>query len=66
MIYLEFAELHTPLFLNGKNFGMKLIPGKTSGLTLAYNRAEKELLVSWMDKTAIIPSSNVVSMTEST
>lgn len=64
-IALCFAELHTPLFLAGINWGQKLdIKNTTKGkLALAYDRAEKELLVNANGKVAIIPTSNVVSMT---
>lgn len=62
-IELSFAELHNPLFLAGTNLQMKLIPEKRSGLKLFYDREEKELLVEWQGETAIVPSSNVSSMT---
>ncbi len=69
-INLKFAELHTSLFLNGKNFGLKLdpcgSPDKFNGIKLIYDREFKELHVVWGKETAIIPSSNVVSMTEGT
>ncbi len=64
-IDLRFAEIHAPLFLlgdKGKNLGTKLDPKKQTGLTLVYDRAEKELLVSYLDMEAIIPATNVVSM----
>lgn len=61
-IELEFAELHNPLFLGGRNLQMKLDPSRLSGLTLCYDRDEKELLVGWGNKLAIVPSSNVASM----
>lgn len=63
-IDLKFAELHNSLFLGGKNFGLKLDPGKLPGLKLEYDRAEKELLVYWKDHVGIVPSSNVATMTE--
>lgn len=62
-IELEFAELHNPLFLNGTNLGMKLTPALKGGLKIAYDRTEKELLVQFNGKTAIVPVSNVSSMT---
>lgn len=64
-IDLKFAELHAPLFLAGKNFGLKLEPGshKHTGMVLVYDRAEKELLVTWMGEEAIVPVSNVATMT---
>jgi hypothetical protein len=65
-IDLKFAELHNPLFLSGKNFGLKLDPGKLTGLKLSYDRAEKELLVSWNGDIGIVPSSNIACMVEGT
>lgn len=62
-INLEFAELHTPLFLGGRNFGLKLDKVRFGGLVIIYDQTEKELWVTHNDKTAIIPTSNVVSMT---
>ncbi len=64
-IDLEFAELHSPLFLGGKNHQMKLTAGERSGLRLVYDRTEKELLVFFeaQKAEAIVPSSNVSSMT---
>lgn len=66
MIELKFAELHAPLFLGGTNLQMKLDPTKRTGLTIAYDRVEKELLVTYNGNQAIIPSSNVMSMTPGT
>ncbi len=60
IITLEFAQLHYPLFLAGKNHGVKLF--NKAGVSLAYDRAEKELIVIYSGKTAIIPSSNIASM----
>lgn len=64
-IELCFAELHTPLFLGGTNWGHKLDAMKNSKgkITLFYDRAEKELIVGAAGRIAIIPTSNVVSMT---
>lgn len=62
-INLCFAELHTPLFLGGRNFGLKLDNNKFTGLELVYDQTEKELWITNGGKTAIIPTSNVVSMT---
>lgn len=63
---LELADIHNPLFLNGTNWGLKLQPKMGKGeLELVYDRAEKELLVKDMrsGKIAIIPTTNVASMT---
>ncbi len=67
---LEFVELHSPLFMSdhkqlGKNFGTKIDHKKHPGMTLVYDRVEKELLVSHGGREAIIPLTNVVSMTPS-
>ncbi len=71
-INLTYAELHTALFLSGTNLGLRLNvapstpghnrPGYRAGLTLIYDRDEKELLVTFNGETAIIPTTNVVSM----
>ena len=60
MLKLEFVELHGPLFLAGKNHGLKLF--NKAGVTLLYDRQEKELHVQFNEKTAIIPSTNIVAM----
>lgn len=60
-VKLEFAEIISPLFLGRKNHGLKL--SNTAGMNLVYDRTEKELLVTFNGKTAIVPSSNVASMT---
>lgn len=67
-IKINFAQLHGPFFLAGKNFSDKLDPANLAGLSLEYDRTEKELLVTWTDRmgthVGIIPYSNVVCMTE--
>ena len=63
MLNLKFAELHGPLFLSGVNFGNKLDIAKRSDLKLCYDRDNQELLVTFKSTLAIIPSSNIVSMT---
>jgi len=63
MIDIEFAELHNPLFLAGTNLQMKLDPNKRTGLKLQYSREYKELHVTWLERTAIVPTTNVSSMT---
>jgi hypothetical protein len=62
-IDLKFAELHAPLFLAGTNLQLKLDPTRRTGLKLVYDRAEKELLVTWQNQLAIVPVGNVASMT---
>ena len=61
-INIKMAELHSTLFLAGTNLGVKLDPAKKGGLNLEYDRAEKELLVTYNNQTAIVPTTNVVSM----
>jgi hypothetical protein len=56
---VSYAQLHHPLFLGGKNHGEKLF--NREGLELEYNRAEKELKVSYKGKTQYIPSTNVAA-----
>jgi hypothetical protein len=62
-ISIKFAELHNALFLGGTNHQMKLDPSKRQGMKLHYDRAEKELIVEFNGHVAIVPSSNVASMT---
>lgn len=62
MIPIKRAELHTVLFLGGKNQGLKL--ENKSGLVMVYDRPEKELIVHFGGEKAILPSSNVASMVE--
>lgn len=67
-IPLSFAELHTPLFLAGKNFGVKLDHKKHPGITLDYDTDRDWLTVGWKhqgDHEAWVPLPNVVSMTPS-
>ncbi len=66
-IDLDSAELHSPLFLGGKNHQLKLAATERTGVKLVYDRAEKELLVSWRcplgkDHLGIVPLSNVAVM----
>lgn len=66
MLELKFAELHSPLFLAGKNFGLKLDHGKHRGIKLEYDRDHRELVVTWNDgkgeHQAIVPTTNVACM----
>lgn len=62
-ISLCFAELHNALFLNGTNLNLKLDIKNRPELSLTYDREEKELLVVYKGVLAIVPSSNVSSMT---
>ena len=69
---LKFAELHSPLFMSatggkGINMGSKLNStgglGHKVGISLFYDRLNKELHVWYQGEVAIIPSTNVASMT---
>ena len=62
MIPIKRTELHTALFLGGKNHGLKI--EAKAGLSLVYDRAEKELLIEFNGEKAILPSSNVATMVE--
>lgn len=46
-VTVKYAELHNPLFLGGKNFGLKLDPSKLNGLSLSYDYSKEQLLVKW-------------------
>lgn len=60
---IKFAQLHTPLFFAGINFGEKLDASKRTGLTMLYDRANKELNVQYAGRSTVIPTeSNVVHM----
>lgn len=59
MIKVRFAELHAPLFHGGKNHGLKLT--SKDGLSLEYDKKEKELLVTYKNVVAHIPSTSVHS-----
>ena len=54
-----FAFLHTPLFLGGKNLSDKLDGHMRKELHMVYDKQEMELVVTWNNKTARIPSTNV-------
>jgi hypothetical protein len=58
---LEFAELHKPLFLAGTNMKEKLHSLRDGDPELIYDREEKELLVTYKGKMAIIPVFGSVS-----
>jgi hypothetical protein len=62
-IDLSFAELHNALFLGQANLQLKLDPKRRSGLVLQYDRDEKELLVYFGGELAIVPASNISSLT---
>lgn len=62
MIDIEFAELHNALFMCGVNLQLKLDPKKRPEMKLQYDRENKELLVTYKDRTAIVPTTNVSAM----
>lgn len=60
---IKFAQLHTPLFFAGINFGEKLDVTKRVGLVMLYDRLNRELNVQYIGRSTIIPAdSNVVHM----
>lgn len=59
-INVKFAEVHTALFLNGVNLGLKLDPSKREGLKLVWDREEKELIIEYKNAFKVVPSANVV------
>lgn len=61
-IELKFCEVHTALFIAGTNLGLKLDPGKRTGLELKYNRKNFELEVSWNGEVGLVPVTNIVVM----
>lgn len=65
-IDVEYAELHTPLFLAGTNLGSKLNvkDHKRRGMTLDFDYDKRRLLVGWNGKTACVPEANVASFVE--
>lgn len=64
MTDVEYAELHTPLFLAGTNLGQKLDPHKRRGLIMVFDDDKKRLIVTWNGKHANIPEANVASFVE--
>ena len=60
-VKIAFAELHTPLFLAGKNFGQKLIPNTM--IFLSFNTEDKALYVEYQGKVARLPEAAVASLT---
>lgn len=59
-IDLQYVQLHNPLFLGGKNFKEKLYAHE---LNLAYDTKVEKLFIKWGKHIAIIPESNISSMT---
>jgi hypothetical protein len=63
LIDIKFAELHNTLFLAGTNHGQKLDTSRRLELRLAFDESEKRLIVQFNGEVALIPESNVSSMT---
>ncbi len=59
---IDFAELHGPLFLAGKNHGLKLF--NKAGLALEYDEDKKQLFATYGGKTSRIPEANMSSFME--
>lgn len=66
LIPIQIAQLHSPIFVGGKNFSDKLQPLLIAGLQINYDRKEKELLIDYKGIKAIVPATNIVSMTPMT
>lgn len=53
-IDLEFVELHSPLFLGGVNFGLKLYPNSKGGLEMWYDTDLEHTIVVYKGKVAML------------
>ncbi len=62
LMNLKLAQLHTPIFVGGKNLTDRLDPFILKGLEVKYFRSEKELHVTWNGETAMVPITNVKNM----
>lgn len=61
-VELKFAELQTPLFLEGVNHGTKIDPAR-KGVKLLWDQDQDKLIILFKGKAAIVPMGNVASMT---
>lgn len=61
-IKIKYAKLHTSFFLAGTNFKDTLTADGKTGIELIYLREHKELIVSFKGQYALLPDSNVASM----
>ncbi len=59
---IKFAEVHTALFLAGSNLGLKLDPGRRTGLSMLYDETKRRLEVTWNGETGWVPETNVAIM----
>lgn len=62
-VKVEYAQLHTPLFLAGTNLSEKLDTRdlKRRGLALHFDENKRRLIVQYNGRTANIPEGNVAS-----
>lgn len=63
MINIIYADLHTPLFMAGVNFGTKLDPTKRTSphLKLQWDDDNRRLVVVYNGKVCFIPEANIAS-----
>ena len=61
-IKLKWVELHTPMFLGGINYGLKLDCSKRQNLQMLYNRDKQEVIIFVAGNLAILPMSTVAIM----
>lgn len=57
-----YCDLHSPLFLAGKNFGTKLNPDQVSGLEMVFDKEFQAVIVKYNKKECLIPLANVASL----
>ncbi len=62
-IEVGFATLHDAIFVGGKNLSNVLDRSRYPELKLIYDRAEKELHVTWNKQTSIVVSTNIKQYT---
>lgn len=71
---IQWAELHSPLFLSGKNLSQKLDPNKVDGLSMEFDEEKHQLYVTYKNptpamgmpavSTARVPEPSILSMVE--
>lgn len=61
---IQWAELHSPLFLAGANLGLKLDPKVKVGLSMEYDEEKRHLYVTYNKRTARVPEPSILSMNE--
>lgn len=59
-VKIQFANLMKPLFLNGRNFGEKVLA--KPDITMDYDMNRKELYVMYAGRVALIPSAGISSL----